>query len=125
VSSRNPTISDSPPQRGEICLLRLDPTEGSEQAGTRPAVVVSRTSLNRASPVVVVCPLTDAMRVPHRYPCDVEVRAPEGGLKKDSVVLTGQVRAVAKSRLLRRLGELSPETLRQVERALQTTLDLP
>ena len=125
MRSGSPTTGGSPPQRGEIYLLRLDPAEGSEQAGTRPAVVVSRTSLNRASPVVVVCPLTDAARVPHRYPCDVEVRPPEAGLKKDSVVLTGQVRAVAKSRLLRRLGELSPEILRQVERALKTTLDLP
>ncbi len=125
MRSGSPSTGGSTPQRGEIYLLRLDPTEGSEQAGTRPAVVVSRTALNRASPVIVVCPLTDAARVPYRYPCDVEVRAPEGGLKKDSVVLTGQVRAVAKHRLLKRLGELSPETLRQVERALKTTLDLP
>lgn len=125
MRSGNPATGDSLPQRGAIYLLRLDPTAGSEQEGTRPAVVVSRTSLNRASPVIVVCPLTDAARVPHKYPCDVEVRAPEGGLKKDSVVLTGQVRAVAKSRLLKRLGDLSPETLRHVERALKTTLDLP
>ncbi len=125
MKSGSPGAGSAPPQRGEIYLLRIDPTEGSEQAGTRPAVVVSRTSLNRASPVVVVCPLTEAMRVPYRYPCDVEVRAPEGGLKNDSVVLTGQVRAVAKHRLLKRLGELSPDTLRQIERALKTTLDLP
>ncbi len=125
MRSPRPSTGGSQPQRGEIYLLRLDPTEGSEQAGTRPAVVVSRTSFSRASAVVVVCPFTDAARVPHRYPCDVEVRAPEGGLKKDSVVLTGQVRAVAKHRLLKRLGELSPETLRQVEQALKTTLDLP
>ncbi len=125
MSSRSPKASASPPQRGEVHLLRLDPTEGSEQAGTRPALVVSRNTLNRASPVIVVCPLTDAARVPRRYPCDVRVRAPEGGLSRDSMVLTGQVRAVAKSRLLKRLGELSPETMRQVERALKITLELP
>ena len=113
------------PQRGEVHLLRLDPTEGSEQAGNRPAVVISRDAINRASPVVVVCPLTDARHVPRLYPSDVRVKAPEGGLTKDSIVLTGQVRAVAKSRLLQRLGALKPDTMRQIEQALKITLQLP
>ena len=112
------------PRRGEVYLVRLDPTEGSEQAGTRPAVIVSRDAINRHSPVIVICPLTDAAHVPKLYPSDVLVRAPEGGLAKDSVVLTGQVRAIAKSRLLRRLGELRPETMEQIEQALRITLDL-
>lgn len=115
----------SPPRRGEVYLLRLDPAEGSEQRGTRPAVVVSRDAINRASPVIVVCPLTDARRVPRLYPSDVPVKAPEGGLTRDSVVLTGQIRAVAKTRLLRRLGELRPETMGQIEQALKITLQLP
>lgn len=106
-------------------MVRLDPTEGSEQAGTRPAIVVSRDAINRHSPVIVICPLTDAAHVPKLYPSDVLVKAPEGGLAKDSVVLTAQVRAIAKSRLLKRLGELTPNTMKQVERALKITLDLP
>lgn len=80
-----------PPRRGKIYLTRLDPTEGSEQAGTRPVVVVSRDAINRYSPVIVVCPLTDAVRVPKLYPSDVLVKAPGGGLAKDSVILTAQV----------------------------------
>ena len=52
-------------------------------------------------------------------------RFPEGGLTKDSVVLTGQIRAVAKIRLLLRLGELQPDTMRQIEQALKITLQLP
>ena len=48
----------SPPRRGEVYSLRLDPVEGSEQRGTRSAVVVSRDAINQASPVIVVCPLT-------------------------------------------------------------------
>lgn len=115
----------APPQRGEVYLVRLDPTEGSEQAGTRPAVVVSRDALNRASPVIVICPLTDARHISRLYPSDVLVKAPEGGVTKDSVVLTAQVRAVAKSRLVRRLGRLRPDTVRQIEQALKITLQLP
>lgn len=114
-----------PPRGGGVYLVRLDPTEGSEQAGTRPAVVVSREAINRYSPVIVICPLTDAAHVPKLYPSDVRIQALEGGLSKDSVVLTGRVRAIAKSRLLRCLGELHPETMEQVERALKITLNLP
>lgn len=49
----------SPPRRGEVYLVRLDPTEDSEQAGTRPAVVVSHEAINCYSPVIMICPLTD------------------------------------------------------------------
>lgn len=118
------TISLTTPRRGEVYLVRLDPTEGSEQAGTRPAVIVSREAINRHSPVIVICPLTDAVHVPRLYPSDVRIRAPEGGLSKDAVVLTGQLRAIAKSRLLKRLGELRSDTMKQVEKALKITLDL-
>jgi|AntAceMinimDraft_16_1070373.scaffolds.fasta_scaffold23873_2 mRNA interferase MazF len=111
-------------RRGEVYSLRLDTVEGSEQRGSRPAVVVSRNAINQASPVIVVCPLTDARHVSRPYPSDVLVKAPEGGLTKDSVVLTGQIRAVAKTRLLARLGELQPDTIRQIEQALKITLYL-
>ncbi len=111
-------------QRGDIYWVRLDPTEGSEQAGTRPAVIVSRNSINRASPVIVVCPVTSASNVTRFYPSDVLVQAPEGGLAVDSVILTLQVRAVAKARLSRRLGALKPATLQRLDHALDVTLDL-
>jgi len=114
----------SPLQRGEVYLLRLDPVEGSEQRGTRPAVIVSRDAINRASPVIVVCPLTDAHHLPRLYPSDVLIKSPEGGLIKDSAVLTGQIRAVAKVRLLRCLGKIRSETMHQIEQALKITLQL-
>lgn len=113
------------PQCGEVYSLKLDPVEGSEQRSSRPAVVVSRDAINQASPVIVVCPLTDAKHVSRPYPSDVLVKAPEGGLTKDWVVLTGQIRAVAKTRLLARLGELEPNTMRQIDQAIKITLKLP
>ena len=88
-------------------------------------MVVSRDAINQASPVIVVCRLTDALHVSRPYPSDVLVEAPEGGLTKNSVVLTGQIRAVAKTRLLVRLGELQPDTMRQIEQTLKITLKLP
>ena len=110
--------------RGELHWVRLDPIEGSEQAGTRPCVIVSRDVINQHSPVVVICPLTSAAPLTRLYPSDVLVQAPEGGLRVDSLVLTLQVRAVAKSRLQQRLGKLEPDTMTQVDQALKITLDL-
>ena len=111
-------------RRGDVFLVRLDPTEGSEQAGTRPVVIISRNAINRYSPVIVVCPITDASHVTKLYPSDVRVAAPDGGLVKDSVILTGQIRAIAKDRLLKLLGELGPETMNRVNAALKITLNL-
>jgi len=119
------SLLEASPRRGEVYSLKLDPVEDSEQRGTRPAVVVSRDAINQASPVIVVCPLTDARHVSRPYPSDVLVKAPEGGLTKDSVVLTGQIRAVAKTRLFLLLGEVQPGTMRQIEQALKITLHLP
>jgi mRNA interferase MazF len=103
---------------------RLDPTEGSEQAGTRPVIVVSRDAINDASPVVVVVPCTTRRAERKIYPSQVLLRAPEGGLRADSIALGEQVRAVAKTRLGSRWGMLSPEALRRLDRALLVTLDL-
>ncbi len=111
-------------KRGDIYWVRLHPIEDSEQAGTRPVVIVSRDAINRYSSLVVICPFTDARHVTRLYPSDVRVAAPEGGLSKDSVVLTGQVRAVGKRRFGGYMGTLGAETMREIEWALKITLDL-
>ena len=90
----------------------------------RPVIIVSRNAINQHSPVIVVVPLTDAANLKRTYPSDVLIRQPEGGLTLDSVALTGQVRAIAKTRLLRQRGALSSEVVEQVVRALRVTMDL-
>jgi mRNA interferase MazF len=114
-----------PPRRGEVYDARLDPVEGSEQAGTRPVVVVSRDAINAQVPRVVAVPCTtfrDGRRV---YPSQVVLRASDGGLSVDSVALADQVCALSVRRLTRRRGVLSPPAMRQVDRALLIALDLP
>lgn len=110
--------------RGDVYDARLNPTEGSEQAGLRPVVIVSRNAINQFSPVIVVVPFTDAANLKRTYPSDVLVRQPEGGLALDSVALTGQVRAIAKTRLIKRRGALFSQTLALVVQALRVTMDL-
>jgi len=112
-------------RRGGVYDARLDPTEGSEQAGTRPVVLVSRDAINLASPVVIVVPCTTYRPGRRLYPSQVLLQAPNGGLDVDSVALGEQVRALAKSRLGRRRGILSPQALTQLDRALLIALDLP
>src|SRR5262249_23763669 len=90
----------------------------------RPVVVVSREAINRHGSVVVVCPLIDCFSVERPYPSDVAIRAPEGGLTADAVVLTAQIRAIPREGLVRYLGELSREIMLEVDKALRVTLDL-
>jgi len=87
-------------------------------------VIISRNAINKHSPVVVVCPITDAVHVPKPYPSDVFVKAPEGGLIKNSVILTLQIRAVSKHRFLHFIGDLKTETMQKLEQALKITLNL-
>lgn len=112
-------------RRGDVFEARLDPVEGSEQAGNRPVIVVSRDAINEASPVVVVVPCTAVKGERRLYPSQILLRAPEGGLRADSIALGEQIRAVSTTRLRARWGTLSPEAMRRLERALLITLDLP
>jgi mRNA interferase MazF len=112
-------------RRGEVYDARLDPTEGAEQAGSRPVVIVSREAINASSPVVIVVPCTTYRPGRRLYPSQVLLHAPDGGLDVDSVALGEQVRAIAKSRLGRQRGLLSPQALIQLDRALLIALDLP
>jgi mRNA interferase MazF len=114
-----------PPRRGEVYDARLDPVEGSEQAGTRPIVVVSRDAINAQVPRIVGVPCTMFRQGRRVYPSQVLLRAPDGGLAVDSVALADQVRALSADRLVRRRGVLSPAAMRQVDRALLIALDLP
>jgi len=112
------------PKRGDVFLARLDPTEGSEQAGERPVIVVSRDAINQSSPVVVVVPVTDINHKRRIYPSQVVLRPGDGGLSKESVALGEQVRAINTTRFLKQLGHLTPASITQIGAALKIVLDL-
>jgi len=111
-------------RRGDVYDARLDPVEGSEQGGRRPVVIVSLDAINASSPTVMVAPCTTLRPQRRLYPSHVVVRAPEGGLSSDSVILAEQTRVVDKRRLLSRRGSLSEESLCLLSRALRIALDL-
>jgi mRNA interferase MazF len=109
--------------RGEVWLAALDPVRGSEQAGTRPVLILQADPLNTFLRTVVIVPLTTNLQWT-RLPFCVLVVAGDGGLASDSTALCHQVRVIDKSRLLRRLGRLSDATLAKVEQALRVTFSL-
>lgn len=111
-------------KRGDIYEARLDPVQGSEQAGTRPVILVSRDALNESLETVIVVPCSTLRAGRHAFPNQAMLRSPEGGLSRDSLALCEQVRVLSRSRLLRHRGTLSPAAMALVDRALAITLDL-
>ena len=111
------------PRRGEVYRVNFDPTLGAEIKKTRPALIVQNDIANRASPITIVAAITSQFDEP-LYPTEVLVRAREGGLTTDSVILLNQIRSIDKQRLARRVGRLAPETITKVDRALLFSLGL-
>lgn len=112
------------PVRGDVFSARLDPTEGSEQAGTRPVVVLTRDSINANSPVVVVIPITDASNVKRVYPSHAHLPRGSGGLKMDSIAKAEQIRAIQISRFVGYYGRLDKSAMARIEEAVRITLAL-
>ena len=112
--------------RWSVFVAVLDPARGSEQAGRRPVLVVSRERINQLLKVVNVVPLT-SVKSPDRkvYPNEVLLPAGTANLARDSIALCYQVRTLDKSRLAKRLGEITDEELhQQVILALRFQLDM-
>ena len=109
-----------------IFLASLDPTQGSEQAGKRPVLVISRERINQLLPVVNVIPLTSRKSASRTiYPNEVLLPASIAGVKVDSIALCYQIRTLDKSRLEQDLGHLVDERLRrEILAAIRFQLEL-
>jgi mRNA interferase MazF len=115
-------VSGLQPSRGEIWTVDLDPTRGHEQAGRRPALVVSIDPFNHGpAGLAVVLPVTSRAK---GIPFHVRVDPPEGGLTLLSFIKCEDVRSVSQERLIARLGVVTPQTLLSVEDRLRILLDL-
>lgn len=119
VGGRHPA-----PRRGDVFYANLSPVVGSEQGGTRPVLVVQNDIGNLHSRTVIVAPMTGAPKDGH-MPTQVPVGDGEvAGLVRGSVVLTEQLRTIDKRRLREWAGALGAEAMREVDRALVTSLGL-
>ena len=98
--------------RGEVWLVNLDPTVGSEIQKTRPCVVISPAEMHDHLRTVIVAPMTTKGRsAPFR------IAVSHGG--QDGLILLDQMRAVDKIRLAKKVGALPAKTLQSTLSVLQ------
>lgn len=110
--------------RGDVVVVQLDPTEGSEQRGTRPCLVVQNDVGNRNAPTTIVVPFTTSFD-DRLYPFEVLFRTEETPLRDDSVALCNQIRTVSiQHRIQENLGAVPAERRRDVDEALEYSLGL-
>jgi mRNA interferase MazF len=94
-------------QRFDVFLVNLDPTLGREIKKTRPCVVVSPNEMNRYIATVIIAPMTTRTRkYPTRVACQFQ--------GKDGQIVLDQIRTVDKARLVKKLGQISPDEQRSV-----------
>lgn len=109
------------PKRGEVWLANLNPTQGSEQAGIRPVIIFQNDLVSQFSTTTIAIPLTTNQRRA-TLPICLPIQQGKGGLTQDSVALCFQMRVLDKKRLIRRLGQLEPATIEQLEEIILLTL---
>ncbi len=107
-------------KQGEIWYANLNPTQGSEQSGFRPLVIISGNMLNENLKVVITCPLTTKVK---GYKGNV-VFKPDAinNLSLPSEALIFHIRSVAKEGLVRKIGAISSQELALLKQGLDDIL---
>lgn len=109
------------PAAGEVWDLQFSPQVGHEQAGFRPALVISNDYYNRTpNGLIIVVPFT---RTDRGIRFHIRVQPPEGGLTRPSVLMCDQVRAQSIERFMRLKGTVSSGTLQAVQRMVGSFID--
>ena len=107
------------PDRGSLVWVQFSPQAGSEQAGRRPAIVLTREAYHRRSRLAVVCPITSRAK---GWP--MEVRLPDG-LPVAGVVLVDHLKSIDRhARKLEILGRAPAEVLEEIDARLAPLLGL-
>jgi len=110
------------PDRGDVWLVDLNPVRGHEQAGTRPALIISVDLFNHGpAGLAVVLPITSKDK---GVPFHVAITPPQGGLGVRSFIKCEDIRSVSRDRLVRRLGSVPRKTLSAACDRLRILLDL-
>jgi len=114
--------SPEAPRRGDVWLVALGAGRAGEPGKTRPAIVVSVDELTTgaAGELIVVVPLSSSV-APSALRVEIE---PATGIERASRAVCRAVRAVVRSRLVRRVGSITPANMKQIETALTLILGL-
>ncbi|MBI2667368.1 type II toxin-antitoxin system PemK/MazF family toxin [Candidatus Woesearchaeota archaeon] len=110
-------------KRGDIVLVNLDPVKGSEQGKIRPALIIQNNIGNEYSPITIIALITSKI-FSKEFPTNVQIKTEDSGLEKESTILLNQIRAIDKSRIIKRLKELDSNIMKKVDIAIKISLDL-
>jgi mRNA interferase MazF len=108
-------------KRGEIWLVNFNPGRGSEQKGIRPALIIQNDIGNQYASTTIVAALTTTIK---KYPVTVLLTQKESGLKETSMVNLAQVLTIDKGRLIKKLGKLGEDKMREVDEAIKISLGI-
>jgi mRNA interferase MazF len=113
-------------RRGDIIIVDLTPTKGSEQRGAnRPCVVIQNDIGNQYSPTTIVAPFTTQYDPDDIYPFEAEVRSSNTALDRDSVADLSQIRVVdIEKRVQKVLGAVPDEKMAEIDSAIKDSLGL-
>jgi mRNA interferase MazF len=112
-------------ERGQIYFVNLNPTQGKEQSGSRPVLILSVDEINRKQMVITVIPGTKGANIKRDFVTNVRVSTAESGLEIETVFLCFQVRSLDPSRFPENpVGMLSPNKMREVEASVRYVLGL-
>ncbi len=109
---------------GDIYEVEIPPSDGHEQAGTRPAIIVQATQFEKRLPTVIIVPFTSQLKAQTFPGTYIVHRDSENNLATDSVALIFQLRAIDKRRLKNRVGKLSRKDLAEIEKQLKNLLNI-
>ena len=111
--------------RGDVFYADLKQGIGSEQSGVRPVLIIQNDVGNANSPTTIVAAITSQISKP-KLPTHVLLPAHMGGIKRDSVILTVQVRTIDKRRLRDKIAHISANSqeMQQVAQALRISVGL-
>jgi mRNA interferase MazF len=108
------------PDAGDIAWVEFDPILGTEQAGRRPALLLSSRVYHEVSPRAVVCPITKTKR---NWPFDVAIPP---GYQTQGFVLIDQIRTVDRpERMFETIEKVSPAFLSEIQERLAAFLGIP
>jgi mRNA interferase MazF len=113
-------------RRGDLYWANLSPRSGSEQTGRRPVIILSHDAFNETATwrSIIVVPISTSPTQSRRGPTVVTLPAGTASLKSDSSALCHQITTLDRAKLVERIGELSDETLAQIEKALLAAVDI-
>ena len=108
-------------RRGEIWMVNFNPGRGSEQKGIRPSLIVQNDTGNQYSSTTIVAAITSTLK---KYPVTVILDQRTTGLRAKSMVNLAQILTIDKGRLIRRMGIVGVDKMREVDEAIKVSLGL-